>query len=86
MLSGEKKQAEGLHKAVSLDLSQHHGAQAEGLCGVVTGNALRTGLEEGHLLADMIAFLYLQFPHLLSDEPKLPIKPFCLALRAIPIK
>ena len=29
-------QAEGLRKASGLELRQHHGAQAGGLCGVVT--------------------------------------------------
>ena len=29
---------EGPHKAEGLDLSQHHGAQAEGLCGMGEAN------------------------------------------------
>ena len=35
-------------KASGLDLRQHHGAQAVGLCGVVTDGMSRMGLEEGH--------------------------------------
>ena len=54
-MSGKKKQAKGLHKAVSLDLWQHHGARAEGPSWRGDNSKLSMGPEGGHTRQQEVA-------------------------------